>query len=170
MRMSKNGSSLKLCSMVRFILGCRYWNKLYKLLMLPYGHFQNMKQSSRYLFHDLINSIFISLYFLPMISKRFSSKYVKVRMAYIDAILVPIGLCCQIGKLLCRISSIPSMINVWLNLGCNVSGYLSKMRWPAFLIHEGYCLYQFVTSNVTMSVLGSVFCGMKFKKWMSSLM
>ena len=71
MRGSKNGSSLKPCSMVNFSLGCWFWSKLCKLLMFPHGHFQNMKQLSKYIFHDLINSVFI-LYFLPMISYRFS--------------------------------------------------------------------------------------------------
>ena len=37
-----NGSSLKLCSMASFILGCKFWNKWCKLLMLPCGHFQNI--------------------------------------------------------------------------------------------------------------------------------
>ena len=59
--------------------------------MLPHGHFQNMKQSSMYLFHDLMNSVFILLYFLPMISYRFSSKYAEVGVVYIAAILVPIA-------------------------------------------------------------------------------
>ena len=40
-----NYNSLKSCSMVNFILECRFWSKLCKLLMLPHGHFQNMKQS-----------------------------------------------------------------------------------------------------------------------------
>ena len=61
MWISKNGSSLKLCSMVNFILECRFWRKLCKSLMLLHGHFQNMKQSSMYLFYDLINSIFVLL-------------------------------------------------------------------------------------------------------------
>ena len=34
--------------------------------MLAHGHFQNIKQSSKYLFHDVKNSVFI-LYFLPML-------------------------------------------------------------------------------------------------------
>ena len=60
--------------------------------MLPHGHFQNTKQSSWYIFHDIINSVFILLWYcLPMISYRYSCKYAKVRVAYVDAILVPIG-------------------------------------------------------------------------------
>ena len=60
--------------------------------MLLHEHFQNMKQSSKYLFHDLINSVFILLlYFLPMILHKFSSKYSKVMVAYIGAILVSIA-------------------------------------------------------------------------------
>ena len=64
--MSKNGSSLKLCSLVNFILGFWFWSKLCKSLILPHEHFQSIKQSSRYLFHELINSVFILLqYFCP---------------------------------------------------------------------------------------------------------
>ena len=60
--------------------------------MLPHKHSQNMKQSSKYLFHDLINSVFILLlYFLPIILDSFSSKYAKVRVAYVGSILVPIA-------------------------------------------------------------------------------
>ena len=59
-KMSKNGNSLKLCSMVNFILECRFWSKLCKSLMLPHDHFQNMKQ---YLFYDLINFAFILLFY-----------------------------------------------------------------------------------------------------------
>ena len=54
-RMSKNGNSFKLCSIVNFILGCRFCSRLCNSLMSPHGHFQNMKQSSKYLFHDLVN-------------------------------------------------------------------------------------------------------------------
>ena len=59
--------------------------------MLPSGHFQNMKLSSRYLFHDLINPVVILMYFLPIISYRFSSKYAKVKVVYVGASLVPIA-------------------------------------------------------------------------------
>ena len=60
--------------------------------MSAHGHFQNMKQSSEYLFHDLVNSSFMLLpYFLPIISYRFSSKYARVRVAYVGTILVPIA-------------------------------------------------------------------------------
>ena len=58
--------------------------------MSPHVYFQNMKQSSKYLFHDLVNSSFMSLpHFLPIISYRFSSKYARVRIAYIGTIFVP---------------------------------------------------------------------------------
>ena len=43
MEMSKNGSFLKLCSMVNFILECRFWSKLCKLLMSPHRRFQDVK-------------------------------------------------------------------------------------------------------------------------------
>ena len=82
--MSKTGCSLKLDSMMNSAFGCRLWSKLYKSLMLPHVHFQNMKQSSWYLFHNLINSVFKVLYFYLY---RFSSK---ARLAYVGAILVPI--------------------------------------------------------------------------------
>ena len=36
MGMCKNGNSLKLCSMVNFILGCKFWSKLCKCLILPH--------------------------------------------------------------------------------------------------------------------------------------
>ena len=91
MRMSKNGSSLKLCFMVNFILGYRFWCKLCKSLMLPHWCFRIMKQSSRCLSYDIINSVFILLYFLLMILHRFSFKYAKVRVAYVCGILVPIA-------------------------------------------------------------------------------
>ena len=89
-RMSKNGNSFKLCSIVNFILVCRFCSRSCNSLMFPHGYFQNMKQSSKYLFHDLVKSLFIlSPYFLPIISYRFSSKYASVRVAYVVAILVP---------------------------------------------------------------------------------
>ena len=92
MRMCKNGSSLKLFFMVDFILGCRFWSWLCNLLMFPRGHFRSMKQLSWYLFHDLVNSLFMLLpYFLLMIAYRFSSKYARVRVAYVGTILVPIA-------------------------------------------------------------------------------
>ena len=57
--------------------------------MSSHGNFQNMKQSSKYLFHDLVNSSFMSLlYFLPIISYRFTSKYARVKVTYVGAILV----------------------------------------------------------------------------------
>ena len=50
--------------LINFILGCRFCNSF----MSPHGHFQNMKQLSKYLFHDLVNSSFMSLpYFSPII-------------------------------------------------------------------------------------------------------
>ena len=61
MRMTKSGCSLKLCFVMNFILRYRFRSKLFKSLILPHVHFQNMKQSSRYLFHDLIN--YFLLYF-----------------------------------------------------------------------------------------------------------
>ena len=71
-RMSINGNFFKLCSVVDFILGCRFCSRSCNLLMYPHGYFQNMKQSSKYLFHDLVNSSFMSLpYFLPIISYSF---------------------------------------------------------------------------------------------------
>ena len=64
MSMSKNDSSLKLYSIVYFILGCRFWSMLCKSIMFPCIKFQHMKPSSKYLFHDLVNSFFIfSSYF-----------------------------------------------------------------------------------------------------------
>ena len=67
--MSKNGNSFELYSIVNFILGCRFFRRLSNSLMSPHGHFQNMKQSSKYLFHGSVNSSFMSLpYFLPIIS------------------------------------------------------------------------------------------------------
>ena len=39
-RMSKNGNSFELCSIVNFILGCRFYSRLCNLLMSPSGHFQ----------------------------------------------------------------------------------------------------------------------------------
>ena len=91
-RMSKNGNSFKLCSIVNFILGCRFCSRSGNSLMFPHGYIQNMKQSSKYLFRDLVNSPFMSLsYFLPIILYRFFSKYARVRVAYVGAILVPIA-------------------------------------------------------------------------------
>ena len=60
-RMSKNGSSLEPCSIVNCILGCRFCSRLCNSLMSPQGHFQNIKQSSKYLFHDFVNSPFMLL-------------------------------------------------------------------------------------------------------------
>ena len=91
-RMSKNGNSFKLCSIVNFVLGCRFCGRLCNSLMSSHGYFQNMKQSSKYLFRDLVKSSFMSLpYFLPIISYRFSSKYARVRVVYVGAIFVPIA-------------------------------------------------------------------------------
>ena len=51
-----------------------------------------MKLSSKYIFHDLVNSSFMTLlYFLSIISYRFSSKHARVRVAYGGAILVSIA-------------------------------------------------------------------------------
>ena len=91
-RISRNIISFKLCSIVNLILGCRFCCRLCNSFMSPHGHFQNMKQSSKYLFRDLVNSSFMSLqYILPIISYRFSSQYTRVRVAYVGAILVPIA-------------------------------------------------------------------------------
>ena len=89
----KKRSSLGLSSMVNYILVCWFWSKLCKSLMLPCGHFQNMNQSSKYLFHNRINYIFILLmyFFLPMIANRFPCKYAMFRMAYVSIILVTIA-------------------------------------------------------------------------------
>ena len=92
-RMSKNGSSFRLCSIVNFILGCRFCSSSCNSLMSPHGYFQYMKQSSKYLFHDLVKSSFMLLpYFLPIFSCRFSSKYARVRIAYVGAIFVPMAI------------------------------------------------------------------------------
>ena len=74
LRIPKNGSSLKLCSMVNLMLICWFCCHLRKLLILHHENFQNMKRSSKYFFHDLINSAF-RLYFFRIISYRFSSWY-----------------------------------------------------------------------------------------------
>ena len=63
MRMPKNGCTIKLCSTVNLILGCMFWSKSYESLVLPCKHFQNIKQSSRYLFYILIKS-FLTLFSL----------------------------------------------------------------------------------------------------------
>ena len=61
-------------------------------LMFPHVQFQNLKQSSKYLFHDFVNSLCIfSLCFLLMISYKLSTKNSKARVAYEGAILVPIA-------------------------------------------------------------------------------
>ena len=89
MRTSEKVSSLKLCFLVNFILWCKFWIKLCKLLMLPHGHFQNMKQPSMYIFHDLINSVFIVLYFYLCFDIDFPLSMLML-VAYFGAILVPI--------------------------------------------------------------------------------
>ena len=90
--MSKNGSSFELCYIVNFILGCRICSRLCNSFKSPHGHFHDMKQSSRYLFHDLLNSSFSPLpYFWPIVLYRFSSKYARVRVTCVGAILVPIA-------------------------------------------------------------------------------
>ena len=89
MRMSKNDSSYGLCSTVNFIVECRFGSRLCNSLMSTHWYFQNMKQSSKYIFHDLVNSpLMLLAYFSFFISYRFSSKYVKFKVAYVDAILV----------------------------------------------------------------------------------
>ena len=47
MKMSKNGSSLKLCLMLNFILECWFWNKLYKSLMLPHEYLHDLFLNSK---------------------------------------------------------------------------------------------------------------------------
>ena len=37
MRMSKNGASFELCSIVNFILGCRFSSRLCNSMMSPHG-------------------------------------------------------------------------------------------------------------------------------------
>ena len=59
------------------------------------------------------------------------------------------------------------MIIFFLNLGCNVSGYLSiQNEMTCFPNSWGILLYRFVTSNIAMNILGSFFSGMEFKKSM----
>ena len=87
--MSKNGNCFELCV-------CKFYFRLYVLkyvvLMSPHGDFQKMKQSSKYLFPDLVNSPFMLLpNFLPIISYRFSSKDVWVSVEYVGAILILIA-------------------------------------------------------------------------------
>ena len=56
--------------------------------------------------------------------------------------------------------------NFLLNLGCNVSGCLSiQNEITCFSNSLGLLLNRFVTSNVAMSVLGSICSGMEFKKF-----
>ena len=147
MRMYKNGGSLKLTSMVNFILGCKFWSKLYKSLILPQKHFQNTKKSFRYLFYDLMISVFIFLlYYFLIIPCRFSSKRTKFTSAYAGALLVPfsVSMVCMWflfwnWKELFKISFILSLINLLLNLESNFSEYfLYKMRWALFHIPGGY--------------------------------
>ena len=52
---SKNGSSFVLRSIANFILECRFFSRLCNSLMSSHGHFQ----SSKYLFHDLVNSLYL---------------------------------------------------------------------------------------------------------------
>ena len=62
------------------------------------------------------------------------------------------------------------MLDFLLNLGCNVSGYLSiQNEMACFPNSLGILLHRFVTSNVTMTVSGSMFCCMEFKKCVLSL-
>ena len=70
-----NGCPLKLCFIGNFILVSRFWSKLYKSLTFPLEHFQNMKQFSSYLFHDLIHCVLYSCCIFPMIYYRYPSKY-----------------------------------------------------------------------------------------------
>ena len=68
-------------------------------------------------------------------------------------------------ELFLRIIYIPSMIYFLLKLGCNVPGYLSiRNEMACFPNSWGILLHWFVTSNVAMSVLGSFFSAMEFKK------
>ena len=144
-KMYKNGYFLKLCLMVIFILGSRFWGKLCKLLMLPYEHFHNTKQSSRYFFYNLMNSVFILLpYIFPVISHRFSSNNIEVRVTYVGVIVVlsavwMLFLLSNWKELSFRINSLPSVFHSLLYLWCYVSGYFfTQTRWPVFLIHGGY--------------------------------
>ena len=83
---------LCMCSIVNFILGCKFCSRSGNSLMSPRGCFQNIKQSSKYLFHDLVKSSFMSLpYILPIFSCRFSSKYARVRVEYVGVIFVPMA-------------------------------------------------------------------------------
>ena len=82
--MSKNCCCFDLCSIVNFILGVGFYSSLSNSLMSPHGHFHNMKKIIQIYFPDLINFSFTSFpYFLPMISYRFYSKDVRVRLAYV---------------------------------------------------------------------------------------
>ena len=57
------------------------------------------------------------------------------------------------------------MIIFLLDFGYNVSGYLSiQNKMACFLNSWRILLYRFVTSNVAITVLGSIFSGMEFKK------
>ena len=64
----------------------------------------------------------------------------------------------ELEDLLFGICSILSMKNFLLNLGCNVSRYLSIQNEMAYFLNSwGILLNWSVTSNVTMSVSGSIF-------------
>ena len=73
--MSKNTNSLKVCSTVNFSLGFGFWSKLCTSLMLPHEHFQDVKQSSRYIFYDINLVLILFLHTFFMISDGFSSSY-----------------------------------------------------------------------------------------------
>ena len=99
-------------------------------------------------------------------------------VANIGAILVPIAvpsvwiqlMSLNWKELLLRIISIPSNIKILLNLGRNLSWCLSIQNEIAcFLNSWGILRYRFVTSNVAISVQGSIFSGMEFKESMLPL-
>ena len=51
--------------------------------MLLQEHFHNMKQSTTYIFHNEINCFDIVAVFSLVILYRFSTKYAKVKVAYV---------------------------------------------------------------------------------------
>lgn len=68
-RMSRKGSSVGLCSSVKFIFGCRFCSKVWSSLISPHEVLQRIKQSSRYLFQDFMKSVFILCpYFCSILS------------------------------------------------------------------------------------------------------
>ena len=174
-KISKNGNSCSLVSIVNLIEGCREFRIMWKSSKSFLDFVQKIKQSSRYRFHFwTIYSLKIWPKLFPTSSYIFSSRYAITKFAYDGATFVPIAV-----PLVCLYVS-PSKLNVFSsNIILMASMMKSVRNLPAIIIRNfstqyriaerpkscGMFVYKLVTSKVVRIVLFGTVVGMKLRKY-----